>query len=159
MGTAMLEYLIKVTNNTLPAVLAGALLLAANHFGAPHRLSSDGEVQLKGRGPLRIPLFFGGVLLGFAAAAGYAALKRNTGYAVREYYDLGALIPSLAASFFSLALLPWAPRGRAPFRVAVFCAVTAWSAYCLPSLLLYPFEFSVGMDTVFDTVFLYKVIG
>ncbi|MDR2523710.1 MAG: Fe-S-containing protein [Synergistaceae bacterium] len=82
---------------------------------------------------------------------------------MREYYDLGVLLPSLAASCLSLVFLPWALRENGapglPLHLAVFCTLAAWSAYCLPNLLLYPFEFSVGMDTIFETVFLDKVIG
>jgi uncharacterized membrane protein len=117
-----------------------------------------------------------GALCGMAAAVVYAVLKRTTGFAVREYYDLGALLPSLAASLcLFFALLPFAFRrtaGTAPaalsgaakihdavFRFLSFCMAATWAAYCLPDLFLYPFEFPVGMDTIFNTDFMYKVLG
>jgi uncharacterized membrane protein len=145
----MLEYLIKVTNNTLPAILAASLLMAAIAALGP-----------RSRGPRAI----WALALGCAAAVIYAALKRNTGFAVREYYDLGVLAVSVPASLIALVCMAVIfARGRGAdgiiFRAASFSLLAAWSAYCLPNIILYPFEFSVGMDTIFDTVFLYKVIG
>ncbi|MDR2528842.1 MAG: Fe-S-containing protein [Synergistaceae bacterium] len=155
----MLEYLIKVTNNTLPTALAVSLLLAAFKNPLP-------PTPLRGLRPFKASFLCPSraFLTGFMAALVYAALKRSTGFAVREYYDLGVLLPSLATSCLLLALL-WTFLGRgnsAPgllSRLAFFCVLATWSAYCLPNLLLYPFEFSVGRDTIFDTIFLYKVIG
>jgi uncharacterized membrane protein len=159
----LLHYLIKVTTNSLSAVLAGILLMAA-----AMRFSRERKAHLAW-----------GALCGAAAALAYAVLKRTTGFAVREYYDLGTLLPSLAASLCLLpVLIPFAFRRTeksAPaelpgaanaasihesvFRFLSFCAAAAWTAYCLPNLLLYPFEFAVGMDTVFNTDFMYKVLG
>ena len=160
----MLEYLIKVTNNTLPTVLAVSLLSAAFE-----NLGALPQTPLRGLRPLKIPFIYSFIcplrafFVGLTAALVYTVLKRNTGFAVREYYDLGALLPSLVASCLSLVFLPWTlHENGAPgllLRLAVFCVLVTWSAYCLPNLLLYPFEFSVGMDTIFETVFLDKVIG
>jgi uncharacterized membrane protein len=102
--------------------------------------------------------------LGIVAALIYAVLKRNTGFAVREYYDLGVLLPSIVASFCFFCCLWWVFSDdnkiyRLVFHFFVLCVVATWTAYCLPDLLLYPFEFAVGMDTIFNTDFMYKVVG
>ncbi|MDR1379005.1 MAG: Fe-S-containing protein [Synergistaceae bacterium] len=145
----MLQYLIKVTNNSLSTVLVMSLLLAVLFRAEP----TEKKTYLRW-----------GWALGFAAALIYAVLKRNTGFAVREYYDLGALLPSIVASFCFLCILWWIFWGnnkvyRLTLHFFILCVVATWTAYCLPDLLLYPFEFAVGMDTIFNTDFMYKVIG
>jgi hypothetical protein len=42
---------------------------------------------------------------GLLAALIYAVLKRNTGIAVREYYDLGVIIPSFILAFAAIGIL------------------------------------------------------
>ncbi|MDR2137827.1 MAG: Fe-S-containing protein [Synergistaceae bacterium] len=145
----MLQYLIKVTNNSLSTILVMSLLLAVL-FRAEQ---TEKKTYLRW-----------GFALGIAAALVYAALKRNTGFAVREYYDLGALLPSIAASLCFLCCLWWTfSNDNKIYRLAlhffILCLAATWTAYCLPDLLLYPFEFAVGMDTIFNTDFMYKVIG
>ncbi|MDR3231366.1 MAG: Fe-S-containing protein [Synergistaceae bacterium] len=148
----MLQYLIKTTNNSLSMVLMTALLLAvALRFPSP-------GASLRRR---TYPAW--ALAAGLAAALVYAVLKRTTGFAVREYYDLGVLLPSIAASVFLLFFLWWAfadvkVRG-AVFRLSAFCSLATWAAYGLPNVLLYPFEFAVGMDTIFNSEFMYRVIG
>jgi uncharacterized membrane protein len=157
----LLQYLIKVTNNSLSAVLAGVLLTAV-----VMRFSRERKAHLAW-----------GALCGVGAALVYAVLKRTTGFAVREYYDLGVLLPSLAVLLcLFFLLIPFAFRRGAQtqtqiklsgaarvhesaFRFLSFCVAAGWTAYCLPNLFLYPFEFAVGMDTVFNTDFMYKVLG
>jgi uncharacterized membrane protein len=145
----MLEYIIKVTANTFCTVLflcpLMAVIVREDRSGGSRRL-------------LR------GIASGCLAAAMYAILKRNTGFAVREYYDLGALALSLAAGAPLVLLLRRAfsegeSPGRAALRGAFFCVLAGAAAYCLPDLLLYPFEFSVGMDTVFNTEYAFKAAG
>jgi uncharacterized membrane protein len=151
----MLAYLIKVTTNTLYMVIPLAMLLA---------LARRAD---RTKGP---KFFSGGLALGLACAFVYAVLKRNTGYAVREYYDLGVLLPSLAVGAAMLVALffikfPSEPDklAHSPRRAAalglICCTSFLSAAYILPNLLLYPFEFSVGMDTIFNTEFMFKVIG
>jgi uncharacterized membrane protein len=145
----MLQYLIKVTNNSLSTVLVLSLLLAVLF-----RAERTGKKTY-----LRW-----GLALGCAAALVYAVLKRNTGFAVREYYDLGVLLPSILASLCFCCCLGWVfSNDNKIYRLAlhffIACGVGAWTAYCLPDLLLYPFEFAVGMDTIFNTDFMYKVMG
>ena len=143
----MLPYLIKVTNNSLSTVLAISLLLAALYRGEPAQKKT---------------YLVWGAVMGTVAALIYAVLKRTTGFAVREYYDLGVLLPSIAASI-GLLLTLWRIFTGKAYRFVlhffILCAVAGWTAYALPDLLLYPFEFAVGMDTIFNTDFMYKVIG
>ncbi|MDR1966914.1 MAG: Fe-S-containing protein [Synergistaceae bacterium] len=105
-----------------------------------------------------------GFLTGAAAALVYAVLKRNTGFAVREYYDLGVLIPSVSVCLLLLAagVCVFKSPGQkciARLRVLAFCAVACWTAYAAPNLMLYPFDFAVGMDNIFNTEFAFKAAG
>ena len=140
----MLPYLIKITDNTLSVTIALAFLLS---------------IALKAPGAMKKSHPAWAAALGGGAAAAYAVLKRNTGWMVREYYDLGVLLPSLALSFFFLVLIR-RPRavesgaGRLVFRAALGGLIALGTAYGLPNLILYPFEFPVGMDNVFNADFL-----
>lgn len=144
----MLQYLIKITDNTLAAAVVLALLLFLIAGTA-----RDGK---------RLPLW--SAASGFAAALVYAVLKRNTGFAVREYYDLGVMLPSIIVA---LVFLPMVRRcfdlksepGRISFRTTTSLLIGLTLAYCLPDIFLSPFEFSVGMQTIYNADFLYKVIG
>jgi uncharacterized membrane protein len=142
----MLEYLIKITTNTFSSVVPIALLLAAVYRGGRQE-----DKKYLSRG----------FLTGLLAAFVYAVLKRNTGFAVREYYDLGAILPSLAAETILLlaALIKRGePSARIP-RAAVFIAAAAWMAYIAPNVLLYPFDFAVGMDNIYNADFVLRAAG
>jgi uncharacterized membrane protein len=148
----MLEYLIKVTANTFSISVPAALLWAL--------LRRPGEPEFPaarrwGKYPLR------GFLAGLALALVYAVLKRNTGFMVREYYDLAALVLSIAAEAALLFTAAWAlfagKTGVHPLLAS--CAFLGWTAYCAPNLFLYPFDFAVGMDNIFNTEFFFKAAG
>lgn len=163
----MLHYVIAITDNTLPTVIVLALLL----FLARSRPRAC----------------WYGLALGACIALTYAVLRRNTGFMVREFYDLGVLIPSL---FLILALLPALPKlSRTGSHTAptsgtisnstsagdtgstdsahkgllgsllIALLLTTWGAYILPNIMLYPLDFSVGMESIYNTEFLYKVTG
>ena len=144
----MLHYLIKITDNTLPTVIVFSLLCLMATL-----VSRKGE---------RAFMLYG-MALGFTAALVYAVLKRNTGFAVREFYDLGVIYPSLLLLLAMLAAL-WrvfaegneAGKGA---RVLIALLLAALAAYFMPNIMLYPFEFVVGMESIFNTEFLYRVIG
>ncbi|MDR3279017.1 MAG: DUF2318 domain-containing protein [Synergistaceae bacterium] len=144
----MLEYLIKVTNNTFYTAMPIALLMAFLY-------------RLDAQNWKKFPKL--GFWIGIAAAVIYAALKRNTGFAVREYYDLGAIILSLISGltvvFCCLSAMLNFKVGRALKNAAAMCVMAGWIAYAAPDLLLYPYEFAVGMDNVFNTEFMFKVVG
>ncbi|MDR1515804.1 MAG: DUF2318 domain-containing protein [Synergistaceae bacterium] len=156
----MLEYIIKITINSLYLVIPLSLLYAfsnrANRFNAGKTL-------------------YRGLALGFVPALIYAVVKRNTAFGVREYYDLGVFVPMFVSGLVLLCLLfraagyvreplpknlPDAANsgGKALFLLS-FCFTALASAALFPNILLYPFEFTVGMDNIFNTEFLFKVIG
>ena len=144
----MLQYLIKITDNTLAAAIVLAFLL--------YLIFRTAE---KSRAHL-----LWGAALGTLAALIYAVLKRNTGFAVREYYDLGVMLPSIAVNVVFLALVWRCFKLRSKIARGVFQAAAAalfglTLAYCLPSIFLSPFEFAVGMETIYNTDFLFKVVG
>jgi uncharacterized membrane protein len=148
----MLEYLIKITFNTfcvvVPIVLLLAIIYATDHSERKKYVSL-------------------GFYLGLFSAFIYAVLKRNTGFAVREYYDLGTLVPSLVFGvvllFFMLRVFSESSGEsslyRKVLRALVFCVIACGTAYCAPNIMLYPFEFAVGMDTIFNTEVMFRVTG
>lgn len=144
----MLHYLIKVTDNTIPTVIVMAFLL----FFALKNAYAQKKTHL-----------LVGILLGVLAALIYAILKRNTGFAVREYYDMGVIIPSLVCMLV-FVLTGWWTVNQNGFRGLVFkldaaLLLACLLAYCLPNIMLYPFEFGVGMETIFNTDYLFNVMG
>jgi uncharacterized membrane protein len=145
----MLQYLICVTDNTFIPVIMFALLSAtfvqSTHYGCKKHLII-------------------GFILGMMAALVYAILKRNTGIAVREYYDLGVTVTwciiaiPLLICLFIIKLLQKS-AGKALVILLMVIATGAITAQCLPNLFLYPFEFDVGMDSIFNNDYLFKWVG
>ena len=146
----MLEYLIKIITDTFYVSIALSLLACL--------IWKDGASALRRD-------FYRGAALGAAAAFIYAVLKRGTGFAVREYYDLGALcvslIGTLAAVVSEAAALsrPMGNAARRFRRFSVFCAVAGLCAFALPNVLLHPFDFAVGMDNIWNADFAMRVAG
>jgi uncharacterized membrane protein len=147
----MLEYLIKVTVNTF-YIMAPAVLT----FAMACRIDRHGDKKYLARG----------CMAGLIPALIYAVLKRNTGFAVREYYDIGALVFSevscLVLSF--VLIMRFFSDEESVLRLKIlrglfFCVGAGFVAYCAPNLLLYPFEFSVGMDNIWNTEFALKAAG
>ena len=146
----MLKYIIAVTNTALPPVIMAALFLRI--YGI--------RTSLFSRRPL-----WAGFWIGAVASIVLVVLKKNTGFVVREYYNLGVLLPTLAVEAF-LAVMILLPRKdplsgfplRA-FQTLALLTAALWTAFSLPDILFYPFDFSVGMDTIFNTRYAYKVIG
>ncbi|MDR1612369.1 MAG: Fe-S-containing protein [Planctomycetota bacterium] len=146
----MLKYIIAVTNTALPVVLVIGVFLAFHELRAGDRSGK----------PLRA-----GFWLGAIAALTLVLLKKNTGFVVREYYNLALLFPALAAEAL-LVLLAWVPlrnplegRGRAWFTLISAACLALWVGFALPDILFYPYDFPVGMDSIFNTRYAYKVIG
>lgn len=146
----MLEYLIKITTNTFPPLAPAALMLAAVY--GIDRFERKKYVSR-------------GLFIGLLAAFVYAVLKRNTGFAVREYYDLGALFASILAELFLMIFITrhfFCGAGVARpslWRAAVLFAVASWTACAAPNILLYPFEFAVGMDNIYNADFMLRASG
>ncbi|MDR0441001.1 MAG: hypothetical protein LBI59_08495, partial [Candidatus Accumulibacter sp.] len=116
-----MQYLIKITDNTLVAAIVLSFL-----FFLIFRTAGGGKTRLAP-----------GVLPGVGAALVYAVLKRNTGFAVREYYDLGVMLPSMVFLLLFLALVwqGFAPKSatvRKGFRFVLFVLTNLVLAYCLP---------------------------
>jgi uncharacterized membrane protein len=146
----MLEYLIKIITDTF--FVSIALWFFASLLWRERKR------------PLRND-FYRGAAAGVAAAFIYAILKLNTGFAVREYYNLGALAVSLAGVIGAIVseASAFGRSERKAFRLfrrcAVFCSVSGLSALAFPNIFLYPFEFAVGMDNIWNADFALRVAG
>lgn len=144
----MLQYLINVTDNTFVPVIMIALLSA---------------VMVKSNYSYCKRYITVGFLLGFVAALIYAILKRTTGIAIREFYDLGVIIPWLVIALpLLICLLVKSCHNRfsqALLIVLSGLAIGLLSAQFVPNLLLYPFEFDVGMESIFNHDYLSKWVG
>ncbi|WP_294892432.1 Fe-S-containing protein [uncultured Gilliamella sp.] len=145
----MLQYLISITDNTFVPVIILALVSAV--FVQSNLYSGKKYLII-------------GFLLGMLAAIIYVILKRNTGIAVREYYDLGVIIPWCIIVI--PLLISWSLRNSfqqpiIKILLAVLTAVTIGliTAQCLPNILLYPFGFDVGMESIFNNDYLFKWVG
>lgn len=145
----MLQYLIKITDNTFVPIVVLALLSAMIVRAIPNYNNK---------------IFTFGFIIGLLAALIYAILKRNTGFAVREFYDLGiiTLWMIIAIPLFICAILK-APincqLGKILFTLLSVLAIGLIAAQFLPNLMLYPFEFSVGMESIFNNDYLFKWVG
>ena len=145
----MLQYLISITDNTFVPVIILALVSAV--FVQSNLYSGKKYLII-------------GFLLGMLAAIIYAILKRNTGIAVREYYDLGMIIPWCIIVI--PLLISWSLRNsfQQPIVKILLAVLTAVAiglitAQCLPNILLYPFGFDVGMESIFNNDYLFKWVG
>ena len=145
----MLQYLISITDNTFVPVIILALVSAV--FVQSNLYSGKKYLII-------------GFLLGMLAAIIYVILKRNTGIAVREYYDLGVIIPWCIIVI--PLLISWSLRNSfqqpiIKILLALLTAVTIGliTAQCLPNILLYPFGFDVGMESIFNNDYLFKWVG
>ena len=133
----MLQYLINITDNTFVPVIMFALLSAAFVQTSKKYLMT-------------------GFVLGMMAALVYAILKRNTGIAVREFYDLGVIVAWCIIAIPLLICLFL----RKPLSILLMVIATGLiTAQCLPNILLYPFEFDVGMESIFNNDYLFKWVG
>lgn len=150
----MLEYIIKLTINSLYIVIPLSLLYAF----------------LKRARPAAGRILSRGLLLGLVPSLIYAVIKRNTAFGVREYYDLGVFVPALLsgiAIFYPLwrvsrRLRSWQTPQGFPDKALAFLAFALFAlgaSSAFPNIFLYPFEFAVGMDNIFNVEFLLKAVG
>jgi uncharacterized membrane protein len=146
----MLNFLLLVASTLLMASMAAGLLAG---YAARRDL-------LEVRAPARY-----GALLGLVAAATLALLKLNTGFVVREYYNLAILCVLLPAELLLYCLLA-ASRSLPPEKAAgpalaasFFLTSAAWAAFYLPDLFLYPPQFAVGVVNVVSSEFIINVSG
>jgi uncharacterized membrane protein len=198
----MLLYLINVVDNTWLLALLGPLALRAVR-GGPNR------------GPAVRRAIFAAVALGALAAAIYSILRRNVGWVIREFYNLGVLVPAIS-SLFALIVVSQLPksakkslaaaRAASALAISVFLYAALWRffglkglplgaalfsglfaifsfgplriedlfwpalaaaafvlasmlARTLPNIILYPLDFGVGLDSVFNIEYISKVGG
>jgi uncharacterized membrane protein len=100
--------------------------------------------------------------LGILAAFLYAVFKRNTGWVVREYYDLillGPLIPLclLFLVFFCLSFRRGNPGWT--LRIVAPAILFLVLARVLPDIFIAPLDFDVGMDSIFNMEYLLRATG
>ena len=143
----MLRYLIEVVETLIPAVLPlGALAGLTAKRGNP----SLATWSLYGR--------LGGVLV----AVSMATVRLATGRIVREFYDLTVLAAGITAEFVLIALIAGRVNWGIPRRIltaTLFIVSAAWLAFAVPDLVFFPFQFSVGRDTLINEEVLSKGTG
>ncbi|MDR0665416.1 MAG: Fe-S-containing protein [Helicobacteraceae bacterium] len=142
----MLHYLVNVINTLFfTLVLLGVLLGAL----------SDGE-------KIRAKSVVVASALGFLTALIIAILYANTRWINREYYNLIILIPLIIAQLIFAFFLFFAPRFRSSAAIVRFfipLILFLLLAYGLVDIFLYPSEFSVGMDNIYNEEFALKWFG
>jgi uncharacterized membrane protein len=146
----MLKYLIQVIQNFLTAAVLTALLaaLTAKTGGA------------EGKGKKRFLMW---TAAGSVAALIVAVLRRSTRYINREFINTAVLSLAIPGTLFLIILL-WGFRKRGEIRERLLHWITPVLTgvllfYALPTIFLYPPEFLLPGQTVFNTDFLYKLIG
>ena len=146
----MLKYIIAVSNAALPPALLIGVFLA--------------YVGLRAEKTARRYLW-GGAAVGLLAAVVLVYLKKTTGWVVREYYNLAVLLPLIALEIALLLYVAFSGRERSTGAGASFLKIISlvlaalWVGFWLPDILFFPFDFGVGMDTVINTRYAYKVMG
>lgn len=149
----MLQYLIHVTDNTFISAIIVASLMSTLRIVGSHQSKLFG-----------LSLFLGSLI-----AIVYTVLKRNTAFAVREYYDLAILCIWAIMVIPTLALIWITEIKRQQMHLKPFCQwlvngcistlLMLVFALFIPNLLLYPFAFDVGMESIFNTDYLFKWLG
>ncbi|MBP3273128.1 MAG: DUF2318 domain-containing protein, partial [Ruminococcus sp.] len=149
----MLKFFITVTKDLISAAILSAML-----FAYVPMISGK-----KGRNILTA-----GTLAGMAAAVVIAVLKNTTkvidksgGTGVWNNWIFGASLAGLLV-FLVMSIL-MNRKSTDAGGVALPCAAALMSctfwAYALPSVLGYPFNFSLNGDSVFSTAFIYRFVG
>ncbi|MDR1451202.1 MAG: Fe-S-containing protein [Helicobacteraceae bacterium] len=101
-------------------------------------------------------------LLGFIVALAAAILDYNAKLIAREYYNLIVLIPLIATQIVFAFFVFCLPRSEAAaFVVRALAPLMLFLllAYGLVDIFLYPSEFSVGMDNIYNQDFALKWFG
>jgi uncharacterized membrane protein len=104
-----------------------------------------------------------GFVLGVLAALTLAVLKRQTGWVTREFYNLGILWPMIPATIVFMAIFP-TPQNRLAVKAPATLwlgafLIALWVAYGLPDLFIYPLDFGVGLDSIFNVDYLVRWTG
>jgi uncharacterized membrane protein len=97
-------------------------------------------------------------VLGLLSAFTTALLELNTRLVVREYYNLAFLAVLIVLQIIIIFFISFRPNsGGVSFLTPPVLFTLA--AYSLVDLFLYPSEFSVGMDNIYNADYLLKWIG
>ncbi|MDR1399501.1 MAG: DUF2318 domain-containing protein [Treponema sp.] len=162
----MLRYLVEVVQNLLTTGILAALLFAGLCRGG----GAADETDTKDR---RLALW--GCAAGAAAALVLAVLRRTTALVGRGFVNLWVLSFAVVFGILYLLLL-WGAlpqtvlrklpllRNRPSIANAIPAYVralllTALMFYALPTIFLYPTEFTLIGESIFTTDFLFKFIG
>lgn len=145
----MFQYLINVSNTLVPGILLFALLA--------------GSVSIFPENGRKLSLKVG-LIVGVLAALVLSILKLNTGFVVREMYDIRVLVPLMFSELLTvLVVFIYSKRKNLflsyLFTVLVFILSGTLAAYTLPDMFMYPFEFAVRMDNIYNTEYVYKWTG
>ena len=146
----MLQYFVQVTFTLFPSLIVLGVVYGFSY----HRLPKKCQ-RVFSRG------FFIALLISVIAAA----LRMYTNAFIREYYNLCCLIVALIAEMVLLVSLGVLLGNRTILAqnrlndLATGVMTVACFSYVLPDLFLYPFEFAVGLDSIFNAEVLFKVIG
>ena len=145
----MLQYLINVTHTLLPAFLVLALLCCL--------------IRKRQAFPAKRCLLCGALAGGLVAVV-LAVLRLTTGFVIRELYNAPLLLLMILAEVLLLFCLlssrknPDFPAGKRA-GMMFFVSGFAWLAFILPDMVLYPFEFAVGMESICNLAFLGRIVG
>ncbi len=149
-GRSMLQYLIQVIFTLFPALTV---------LGTLYGFFNREESRKYKRG------FVWGFFVSLVFSVVAAILRLNTNVFVREYYNFFFLVTAFVAEValvFSVGfrakntVSPLKDRWTGFITTVI---VLACLSYALPDLFLYPFEFAVGLDSIFHAEVLFKVIG
>ncbi|MDR1921185.1 MAG: DUF2318 domain-containing protein [Candidatus Adiutrix sp.] len=145
----MLFYLIRTIDAAWVLAIGAPLIVFA--------LRRDDRLPTKRR------LLWGAVALGLLDGLVYAYLRRNTGWVIREFYDLGVLWPflPLALVWLIAARAALTPAGRPGRLLRWSGALTLFLllARVLPDVFIYPLDFGIGLDSYFNLDYLSKCAG
>ena len=92
-------------------------------------------------------------------------LRLSTNAFIREYYNFCCLSVAFVAEMVFLVSLGASTKHRVVLKkgrlndLTIGTITVACFSYALPDLFLYPFEFAIGLDSVFNVEVLFKVIG
>lgn len=146
----MLQYLIQVVVTLFPTLIVMGILYG---FSSHQEARKYRQVFICG--------FFLAVLIAVIAVI----LRLNTNAFIREYYNFCCLIGAFIAETVLVVSFFVSPKNSVVFtkdrlrELAAGAMIVACFAYSLPDLFLYPFEFAVGLDSIFNIEVLSRVIG
>jgi uncharacterized membrane protein len=145
----MLLYLLKVLDNTWVFAVMAALILYLVKLDRGKRFFKR--------------TLLAAIILGAISSLIYAILKRNTGWVVREFYDLGVLWPLLLSLLtFLIFVIPTLVSKKGSgwiIKISSFFVLFLTAARTLPDLFIHPLDFDVGMDSIFNMEYLANLTG